>query len=75
MQVLLRKVELEDREILANLLGLYGYEFSQSVYFWNNVINEYMNGKFEMVEAYPNTEYEDGTLAGVFFFDNSLHNE
>ena len=174
MQVVLRTVELEDREILANLLELYGYEFSQydnrdvnklglygyqyldcyfwegenrwayfievngflagfimindypevddrktdfviseffvmykyrrmgvgkkalyialdlhrgtwqlkrhpkntdSVHFWNKTINEYMSGKFEMVEAYPNTEYEDGTLADVFFFDNSLHIE
>jgi predicted acetyltransferase len=42
-----------------------------SVYFWNRAINEYTGGKFEMIESYPNTEYEDGTLADVFFFDNS----
>ncbi|MCL1996469.1 MAG: GNAT family N-acetyltransferase [Defluviitaleaceae bacterium] len=41
-----------------------------SVYFWNNAINEYTNGKYEMIESYPNTEYDDGTLADVFFFDN-----
>jgi len=42
-----------------------------SVHFWNNAINEYTSGNFEMFEAYPNTEYDDGTLADVFFFDNS----
>lgn len=42
-----------------------------SVYFWNTVINDYTNGVYELVEAYPNTEYDDGTLADVFFFDNS----
>jgi predicted acetyltransferase len=39
-----------------------------SVYFWDNVINEYTNGEFELVKAYPGTEYDDGTLADVFFF-------
>ena len=42
-----------------------------SVYFWNNTINDYTNGIYEMIEAYPNTEYDDGILADVFFFDNS----
>jgi len=42
-----------------------------SVHFWNKAINEYTNGKYEIIESYPNTEYEDGTLADVFFFDNT----
>ena len=42
-----------------------------SVFFWNNAINEYTNGVYTIIEAYPDTEYEDGTLADVFFFDNS----
>ena len=170
MQVVLRKVDLEDREVLANLLEKYSYEFSQynkndvnklglygyqyldcyfwegekrwayfieadgnlagfvmindypevedrktdfvvseffvlykyrrmgigkkalfmaldlhqgtwhlkrhpdnesSVHFWNVAINEYTGGKFEIIENYPNTEYEDGSLADVIFFDNS----
>ncbi|MDD3335426.1 MAG: GNAT family N-acetyltransferase [Eubacteriales bacterium] len=43
-----------------------------SVYFWNSVINEYTNGNFRLIEAYPNHEvdYEDGTPADVFFFEN-----
>ena len=39
-----------------------------SVYFWNKVVAEYTNGNYEMIESYPNTEYDDGTLADVFFF-------
>ena len=39
-----------------------------SVHFWNNAINEYTGGTFELIKSYPNTEYEDGTLADVFFF-------
>lgn len=43
-----------------------------SVYFWNSVIDRYTNGKFRLIEAYPNREvdYEDGTPADVFFFEN-----
>lgn len=41
-----------------------------SVHFWNKVINEYTNGDFELVKSYPWTEYDDGTLADVFFFNS-----
>lgn len=43
-----------------------------SVYFWNQVINEYTKGKYRLIERYPNKEvdYEDGTPADVFFFEN-----
>lgn len=41
-----------------------------SVHFWNRVIHEYTNGNYELVEAYPKTEYDDGTLADVFFFES-----
>lgn len=41
-----------------------------SVYFWNKVINEYTNGNYELVNSYPRTEYDDGTLADVFFFNS-----
>jgi predicted acetyltransferase len=39
-----------------------------SVYFWNNVISEYTNGKFELIESHPQCGYGDGTLGDVFFF-------
>lgn len=39
-----------------------------SVHFWNKVITEYTKGQYELIQAYPGTEYEDGTLADVFFF-------
>lgn len=43
-----------------------------SVFFWNNVIEEYTRGNYRLVEKYPNKEvdYEDGTPADVFFFEN-----
>lgn len=43
-----------------------------SVHFWNNVIAEYTKGNFRLVEKYLNKEvdYDDGTLADVFFFEN-----
>ena len=42
------------------------------VHFWNNVIAEYTKGNFRLVEKYLNKEvdYDDGTLADVFFFEN-----
>lgn len=43
-----------------------------SVHFWDKVINEYTNGRFELIKAYPGTEYDDGTLGDVYFFNNSL---
>ncbi|HOL15018.1 MAG: GNAT family N-acetyltransferase [Dethiobacteria bacterium] len=41
-----------------------------SVLFWDKVINEYTNGRFELIKAYPGTEYDDGTLGDVFFFES-----
>ncbi len=41
-----------------------------SVIFWDKVIKEYTNGRFELIKAYPGTEYDDGTLGDVFFFEN-----
>jgi len=41
-----------------------------SVCFWDKVINEYTNGRYELVKAYPKTEYNDGTLGDIFFFEN-----
>lgn len=41
-----------------------------SVHFWGKVISEYTNGQFELVKAYPRTEYPDGTLGDVYFFES-----
>lgn len=41
-----------------------------SVHFWNRVISEYTNGNYELDEAYPRTEYDDGILGDVFFFNS-----
>lgn len=43
-----------------------------SVYFWDKVVNEYTNGNYKLVNAYPDkkVDYEDGTPADVFFFEN-----
>ena len=48
-----------------------------SVTFWNKVVDEYMDGNYRLVEGYPNKEvdYDDGTPADVFFFDNSYAND
>ncbi|MCL2488237.1 MAG: GNAT family N-acetyltransferase [Oscillospiraceae bacterium] len=42
-----------------------------SVYFWDNIINQYTNGHFELVKSYPGADYPDGSLGDIFFFDNS----
>ena len=39
-----------------------------SVHFWQKVIDEFTHGNYEFIESYPGTEYDDGSLAGVFFF-------
>ena len=41
-----------------------------SVCFWDKVVKEYTKGDFRLIEGYKDTEYEDGTLGDVFFFDN-----
>ena len=45
-----------------------------SVHFWNRVIAEYTHGRYERIDGYPNpaVNYDDGTPADVFFFENSL---
>jgi len=42
-----------------------------SVCFWDNVINEYTKGQYELITSHPKLDYVDGTLGDVFFFDNS----
>ena len=42
----------------------------QNVYYHR--IHEYTSGNYRLVESYPNkdVDYEDGTPADVFFFEN-----
>ncbi len=40
-----------------------------SVYFWNSIVNEYTNGNYRLVKSYPGSEYEDGTLGDIYFFE------
>ena len=41
-----------------------------SVHFWNEVISEYTVGKYTLIESYPNSVYDDGTLADIVLFEN-----
>ena len=41
-----------------------------SVHFWDKVICEYTNGRFELIKSYPGTEYNDGTLDDVYIFES-----
>ena len=41
-----------------------------SVHFWNEIISEYTVGKYTLIESYPNSVYDDGTLADIFLFAN-----
>ena len=39
-----------------------------SVHFWDNSINEYTKGQYELIQSHPQAGYNDGTLGDVFFF-------
>lgn len=41
-----------------------------SVHFWTKVVSEYTKGNYELAEAYPGTEYDDGSLGNVYFFNS-----
>lgn len=41
-----------------------------SVHFWDKVISEYTGGNYKLVESYPDSSYDDGTLGDMFFFEN-----
>ena len=41
-----------------------------SVIFWDKAVSEYTNGNFELIEAYKGTEYADGSLGDIFFFES-----
>jgi len=39
-----------------------------SAYFWNNVVDEYTNGNFELIKSHPDAEYADGSLGDILSF-------
>lgn len=43
-----------------------------SAAFWDRVISEYTggSGNYRLVEAYPHTEYPDGSLGDIYFFES-----
>ena len=41
-----------------------------SVHFWQKAVSSYTNGSYRFVKAYSGTEYDDGTPADVYFFEN-----
>jgi predicted acetyltransferase len=41
-----------------------------SVKFWDNVIDEYTKGQYELIKSHPKLAYADGTLGDVFFFNS-----
>lgn len=41
-----------------------------SVHFWDRVVDRYTGGAYELVRAYPGTEYPDGTPGDIFFFES-----
>lgn len=43
-----------------------------SVHFWDRVIDELTGGNYKLIRSYPDrrADYEDGTPADVFFFEN-----
>ena len=43
---------------------------SGSAVFWNRVVREYTDGRYELAQACPDTEYTDGTPGDILFFDN-----
>jgi len=74
MQVKLRKVELEDREILANLLEKYDYEFSQ---YDHRDVNKLGLFGYQYLDCYWTDDDRfayfieiDGTLAGFIMVFN-----
>ncbi|MDO9629272.1 MAG: GNAT family N-acetyltransferase [Acholeplasmataceae bacterium] len=46
-------------------------ENKTSISFWTNVIEEYTKKNYELIKAYPNTEYEDQRLGDIYFFDTT----
>jgi len=41
-----------------------------SARFWHKTINEYTDGKYEFIKAYPTITYDDGTPADLFIFES-----
>ena len=41
-----------------------------SVIFWDRIINEYMDGKYEIIKSCPDVVYNDGTCGDIISFEN-----
>lgn len=41
-----------------------------SVIFWDRVVNEYTNGKYEIIKSCPDVVYNDGTCGDIISFEN-----
>lgn len=41
-----------------------------SVHFWDKVVSEYTKDQYKLVKSYPHSEYGDGSLGDIFFFEN-----
>lgn len=39
-----------------------------SVHFWNKVVSEYTRNNYKLIESYPNSVYDDGTLGDIILF-------
>jgi len=42
-----------------------------SAEFWNKTVRNYTSSQYELVRAYAGTDYADGTLGDIIFFDNT----
>ncbi|WP_372237772.1 GNAT family N-acetyltransferase [Paenibacillus sp. P46E] len=41
-----------------------------SIRFWDSIINEYTDGKYEIIKSCSNLVYHDGTCGNVISFEN-----
>ncbi len=41
-----------------------------SAYFWQNVIRDYTENNYELLEFYPHARFNNGSAANVIFFEN-----
>ena len=39
-----------------------------SAHFWNKVVSEYTRNNYKLLESYPNSAYDDGTLGDIILF-------
>jgi predicted acetyltransferase len=42
-----------------------------SVHFWDRVVDEYMHGKYRLIQNYEGYSYNDGSRSDMYLFDNT----